>query len=53
MRVHATEVLHEMSTELLKIGENAGGIEARKVVVDACKSITGSELVGCFRLPSS
>lgn len=47
MRAQAAEILREMSTELLKISENAGGIEARKVFVDACEPITDSELV-CF-----
>ncbi|KZP19497.1 hypothetical protein FIBSPDRAFT_920120 [Athelia psychrophila] len=45
MRAQAAEILREMSTELLKISENAGGIEARKVFVDACEPITDSELI--------
>ena len=42
MRAQAAEVLREMSTELVKIGENAAGIEARKTFVDACKPVTDS-----------
>jgi len=45
MRAQAIEVLREMSTELVKIGENAGGIDARKVFTDACKPITSSKLI--------
>ena len=49
IRSKAIEVLREMSTDLLKIGEREGTSESRKAFVDACQSITAFDEVSlCF-----
>jgi len=40
IRAKATEVLREMSSELLRIGDNEGTIDSRKAFVDGCKLVT-------------
>lgn len=47
----ATEVLREMSSELLKIGNSEGTIDSRKAFVDGCKLVTALTEVSSPFLP--
>ena len=53
IRAKAIEVLREMSTELLKIGELEGTAERRKAFIEACQPVTAFTEVSIQITPPS